>query len=124
MNYKQIRSLIAAGVFSAATLAGNAYAQDPATPGDSKPKASKKHKKGKAHAKGHSCAGQNACKGHGGCKTGDAGCAGKNSCKGKGGCASSMKPEASPAQGKSDIKTEASPTEHACKGHGGCKSAE
>src|SRR5262249_10650085 len=107
MTRKQLQTLISAGVFSAAILAGAAYAEDanqqgggtgapaatpaatPTPPIPPKPKhMSKKHKKGmdKQMAK-HGCAGKNDCKGQGGCKTSDGGCAGKNSCKGKGGCA-------------------------------------
>ena len=83
MNQKQLKALIAAGVFSASMMAGSAYAADSGT--TTTPKA---HKTAKKHAKGHACAGKNSCKGKGGCKTGDQGCKGKNSCKGKGGCKS------------------------------------
>ena len=90
MTRKQLQALISAGVFSAALMAGNVYADDMTAGNQAAPKPvkMKKHKKHtvKAMAK-HACAGQNGCKGQGGCKTGDGGCMAKNSCKGKGGCA-------------------------------------
>lgn len=94
MNRKQLHSLISAGVFSAALLAGTAYAEEAKMESSGKPapteKSMKKHKmkhRKEMTAKMHGCAGQNDCKGKGGCKGSDGGCKGKNSCKGKGGCA-------------------------------------
>jgi len=97
MTRQQLQKLISAGVFSAALMAGVAYADDMApaaggttAPATAAPVKAKHHKHKKSMNKDmakHACAGQNACKGQGGCKTGDGGCMAKNSCKGKGGCA-------------------------------------
>ncbi len=124
MNQKQIKALLAAGVFSATLLGAQAYAHDEGTT----PKKDKKaaHKK----MKGNSCAGHNSCKGKGGCKSGDQGCAGKNSCKGKGGCATGdyhMKAEGDGATAAPAPAAEApsaagskATDKHACSGKNGC----
>ena len=64
MNQKQLKALIAAGVFSTALMAGSAYADDAAGTAPKTP--SKGHHK---KMMGHSCKGHNSCKGKGGCAT-------------------------------------------------------
>ncbi len=110
MTVKQLKSLIAAGVFSAALLTGVSYAETAPGTATSAPAAKSKKmrskkmkhatKKEMKEAAKHACGGQNSCKGHGGCATdGSKGmskndklpqhsCKGKNDCKGQGGCAS------------------------------------
>jgi hypothetical protein len=88
MTRKQLQTLISAGAFSAALLAGTAYADDASSSvATSTSTVKHHHHKNKKNMAQHACAGKNSCKGQGGCKTSDGGCSGKNSCSGKGGCA-------------------------------------
>ena len=143
MNQKQLKALIAAGVFSTALMAGTAYADESGT-APATPKKNAKHKEKQMRIKDangklvdHACAGQNACKGQGGCK----GSAGENACKGQGGCAVHHgKPmhhhhekagAKTGAAATSDMKTNSMPAgqhsckgKNSCKGQGGCKTGD
>lgn len=123
MNQRQLKSLITAGVFSAAMLAGRAFADDQTTAGGSTPPTPEKPKANHVKTmKGHFCKGHNSCKGKGGCNTGDQGCKGKNSCKGKGGCATGdyKAKAAAPAKEAPSKAEEKASDNHGCSGKNGC----
>jgi hypothetical protein len=87
MDAKRLKSLISAGVFSTALLAGTSYAKGRTDPKGMETGEATKSSDSKAkEMKEHACGGEHGCGGDHGCG-GKEGCAGKEGCEGKSACA-------------------------------------